>query len=204
MWRRTLNEPLTMVRSLTLCPSNFSLNHDVHSEAAYNCLGYAPPDGWWNPLTDPSLPPGEGAKLFPAWVSGYYKHGKLPVEVEMHTPLKEPQPTLATMTDEEVESSIYPPPGNPGGSDETLYRAGKHHSYWTEIRKLTFFPEVLDDTWAKIPLRFVWGDRSIWEVPYGKWCIEGELEEAKAQGKFARVIELVKLPGANHFVSCAH
>ena len=75
----------------------------------------------WNPMWDVSLSLERRADMFPLWVSGYYKHGKLPLEVEMRTPLEEPRPTLATMTDEEVKSSIYPPPGNPGGSDETLY-----------------------------------------------------------------------------------
>lgn len=87
------------------------------ADPPYHALGYPPPPDSYNPLIHPSLAPGEGVKLFPAWVSGYYLHGNSPSSLEHRVALQDPPPTILTMSLEEIQGALYDPPTIPGGSD---------------------------------------------------------------------------------------
>jgi hypothetical protein len=58
-----------------------------------------------------------------------------------------------------------------------------------------------NSAWADIPLRYLWGNRSGYEMLWGMKCLSKEVDEAKASHRPLRPISIVCLPGANHFVS---
>jgi len=94
-----------------------------------------PPAESYNPWSDPSLPPGEGARIFLVWVSGYYKHGESPSELEQRKALLDPHPTVTTMSPEEIASALYPTPVIPGASDDILLKSGIKNGLIAELRE---------------------------------------------------------------------
>ena len=58
------------------------------------------------------------------------------------------------------------------------------------------------DDWADVEVRYLWCDRSVYEMPWGTWALRKELEEAQAKGLRTRRLAIARLRGANHFVSC--
>ncbi|EIM81598.1 alpha/beta-hydrolase [Stereum hirsutum FP-91666 SS1] len=183
----------------------------------YHAIGYDPPEEFYNPLSHPSLAPGEGAKIFPAWVSGYYAHGDSASELEHRIALAEPTPTILTMSPEDIQAKLHAPPAIPGGSDDLLVVTGIQHGLYDTMRRATLFfanpgvaeaeageeegeEEAVRGDWKGIELRYIWCDRSVWEVPWGTWALQAELQEARKAGKETRNVVLVRLKGANHFV----
>ncbi|KAI0339752.1 alpha/beta-hydrolase [Trametopsis cervina] len=183
----------------------------VAYDPPYHALGFPPPAAFYNPLTDPSHSHGEGIKLFPVWVSGYYAHGNSPDTLEHRTPLEHPRPTLLTMTPEEVSGTRYLAPGAPGGSDQVLMQAGIQHGLFASLRERALYlspttdaTQASSDTnsydgWDSVELRYLWCDESPWEIPWGTWALQNELEDATKAGKRVRRIEIVRLTKANHF-----
>ena len=47
----------------------------------------------------------------------------------------------------------------------------------------------------------VWGENTLWEMVGAAWAMERLYKEKKAVGKVGRLLEVVEMPGANHFVS---
>ena len=180
-------------RSLTICP-----------DPPYHCLGYAPPPSYYNPVTHDSV---NGAKLFPAWVSGYYAHGSSPSALEFHVPLETPPPSVLGMSTDDLESALYNAPAVPGGSDYTLVHAGVDHGLWATIRKAALYPPAaapdgaVRSSWDEVELRYIWCEQSDWEIPWGAWAFQAEMEEAKAYGRRMRRVSVARLASANHFVS---
>ncbi|KAH8078735.1 hypothetical protein BXZ70DRAFT_961456 [Cristinia sonorae] len=181
------------VASYTRCVLNY--------DPPYHALGYPYLEGGYNPLVDQTITPEEGARRFPRWVSGYYRHGESPAELEPRTPLSEPQPTIETMALEDIQSALYPGPGNPGGSDATLMNAGIQHGLFKESRLKAYFPsETSPSAWDEVKLRHVWCDQTVWEAPYTKYCLEAEFEDAKKAGRKTRPLEITRMRQANHFI----
>ncbi|KAH8105126.1 alpha/beta-hydrolase [Cristinia sonorae] len=175
------------------------LKYVVNLDQPSHFLGYPPKEGCWNPLLDPTLPEGEGLKIFPRWVSGYFMHGEKPEDIAPRDFSSEILPTLDRMTPEDLQSALFVPPGLPGASDDVLFRAVMIHQLSGEVRKAVIFPASHDSAWSKVKLRHVWGDRSTWSEFWGAVCLEREIEAETKEGKFARHVEFVRLRGANHF-----
>ncbi|KAF7790431.1 hypothetical protein EIP86_001386 [Pleurotus ostreatoroseus] len=177
----------------------------VVADPPYHAIGYPPPNDFYNPLTHPSLPPGEGVKLFPAWVSGYYLHGDSPSLLEHRIALEDPKPTILSMSSDDLQDSLFNAPAIPGGSDDVLMHAGIRHGLWSAIREGALYIPVSGDAresdWDGIELRYIWCDQSVWEMPWGTWALQAELDNAKNSGRPLRNISLTRLTGANHFVS---
>lgn len=170
----------------------------------YHALGYPVPEDKYHPLEDESIPPQDRPMAFSKWVSGYYTHGNSPADLERRRPLDDPPPTILGMTMEEVQSCFHEKPAGPGGSDALLLVGGIATGLNTALRKSAFFPEDSEgkgDDWADIELRYLWCDRSVYEMPWGTWALRSELDEAKKKGLRMRNVTIVCLPGANHFVS---
>ncbi|KAI0738065.1 hypothetical protein C8Q80DRAFT_1114191, partial [Daedaleopsis nitida] len=55
------------------------------------------------------------------------------------------------------------------------------------------------DDWPDVEVRYLWCDRSIWEMPLAAFRLSRDLEEAKSQGKRVRIVNFVRFRGANHF-----
>ncbi|KAL5531023.1 hypothetical protein ACEPAG_3899 [Sanghuangporus baumii] len=173
----------------------------------YHFLGYAPPETFYNPLAELSESPEQVLRKFQAYVSGYYSHGELPRGLELRNPASQPRPTFETMSSDEIESSMYPSPALPGRSDTLLFEAGIQHGLFRELKdevlyrctSTTSIDDVLD-AWNNVKVRYIWCDHSPWEVPWGVWSMQAELEAAKTLGKpVIRQIEFVRVEGANHF-----
>lgn len=176
-----------------------------NADPPYHALGYAPPLDFYNPLQDLSLAPEERARVFAGWVSGYYTHGESPSELEYRTAAAEPRPTMLTMSPEFVRSALCRGPGEPGGSDACLLHEGIHHGLFASTRLDALYPTNFADEetveWRDIELRYLWCDRSVWEMPWCAWSLSAEVEQAKSDGKHMRGIHIVRVRGVNHFVS---
>ena len=175
------------------------------------CLGYPFPADAYNPFTHPSHAPSERANLFNLWVTGYYDHGDFPAQMEQRTPLRDPPPTISTMTTSDLESSLHTAPGQPSGSDYLLMTAGVRHGLWEALRKqaLLISPmlsDVTDDVssdslgWDDLELRCVWCDQAPWESPWAVWSLQAELRTTEQTGKKARNVTFTKITEANQFV----
>ena len=185
-------------------------------DGPFHVMGYPPPEDPYNPLFDTALG-ADTTYMFVNWVSGYFQHGETADEIERRIPLKTPPPTLSTLTDEERASALYPDPGLPGKSDDLLLVGCIRSGLFTELRKkaLCLTPETADkeaeekegaervgtDAWRDVEVRYVWCDRSVWEMTWTSWKIREEMQAAKEGGTPTRNVHILRLPGSNHFVS---
>lgn len=147
-------------------------------------------------------------------MSGYYAHGDSASELEHRIALAEPTPTILTMSPEDIQAKLHAPPAIPGGSDDLLVVTGIRHGLYDTMRRATLLFADPGDTeaeagkeedavrsdWKGIELRYIWCDRSVWEVPWGTWALQAELEEARKAGNEIRNVVIFRLKGANHFV----
>ena len=176
------------------------------TDPPYHAFGYPPPDVFYNPLFDPSLTPGEGVKLFPSWVSGYYQHGESASSLEHRVSSQDIIPTIERLSAEDVASALYPPPANPGGSDAIFMDSGIKYGLFFLLRKLALFPKEPvnehEEDWNKIELRYLWCDRSVWEMPLGAWALQAEISNTvePEAGHQKRPTHMIRVTGANHFV----
>ena len=172
------------------------------TDAPIMTLGFSPPVDSYNPLSHPSHSPGEGVKLFPSWVSGYYRHGESVDELEQRTALTEPRPSILRMSPEDVSNAVYSGPAQPGGSDNIFMESGIHHKMFKSLKERAFY--LTDGSpksdWDGIELRYIWCEQSVWEMPFTAWTLQAELKEAEKAGKRLRKVTWMRLKKANHFV----
>ncbi|GJE93983.1 hypothetical protein PsYK624_101500 [Phanerochaete sordida] len=161
-------------------------------------LGIALPADHYHPLEDDAIPPLERPMAFSRWVTGYYTHGDSPAALERRTPVAEPRPTILNFAPEELAQVFHQGPTGPGGSDLALLRAGIASGLNAKMKDEGFYPAA-DDEWHDVEIRYLWCDRSVYEMPWGTWALRKELEEARAAGRRTRNLTVVCLPGANHF-----
>ncbi|KAI0772232.1 hypothetical protein BC629DRAFT_1583255 [Irpex lacteus] len=166
-------------------------------------LGYPPPPQFYNPLTDPSYPPGEGVRYFNTWVTGYYDHGESLEKLEQRTILQSPPPTISTMTPDDLASVLYAAPANSGGSDNLFMVGAARHGFWATLRKAALLISPLSSEapkeWGNIELHYIWCDQSAWESPWATVSLRAELEEAKKVGKRVREVTMTRIRKANTF-----
>ncbi len=122
-----------------------------------------------------------------------------------------PPPTLSTLTDADRAAALYPAPGDPGGSDALLLVGGIQSGLFAALfERAIALPTAqaegdgegkVTDGWADVEVRNVWCDRSVWEMPWSVWNLRARLESEKKAGKALRDVTLLRLNGANHFVS---
>lgn len=122
---------------------------------------------------------------------------------------------MLTMSPEFIRTALCRGPGEPGGSDACLMHEGIGHGLFASVRlDALYLPSrnVEDedgdgdgdedkDEWRDIELRYLWCDRSVWEMPWCAWSLSAEVEQAKSDGKHMRGIQIVRVRGVNHFVS---
>ena len=183
------------------------------TDGPFHVMGYPLPEDPYNPLWDPTLG-ADTTRVFANWVSGYFQHGETADTIERRVPLETPPPTLSTLTDEERDSALYPGPGNPGGSDDLLLLAGIKSDFFIELKDKALYPpaekssapesedeEETTDAWRDVEVRYLWCDRSVWEMTWTSWKLREELRQAKEAKRSMRPLKVVRLRGANHFVS---
>ncbi|KAI0317833.1 alpha/beta-hydrolase [Amylostereum chailletii] len=197
---------LALLASISSFPANDVevakyIHRVVTYDPPYHALGYPPPAGGYNPLFDPSVTREEGVKLFGSWVSGYFKHGESPSELEYRTQLDNPRPTLATMSSEDAAATKHPAPTLPGGSDHNTLTANIKHGVSAYIKDLALYPPAdAEDPWRDVEWRYIWCDQSVWEMPWGMHALRAELDEAAGAGKAVRKVSVVRWRRANHFI----
>ena len=135
----------------------------------------------------------------------YYAHGDVRTSgvaaLESRTALESPPPTITTMTAEDIADSVHSAPGERGGTEQLLAQASIMHGTYASLHRRAFHLADSADDWSRVGVRWLWGDHSIWESPLVAWTLEGELEEARKDGRPVRKVQFVRLRGANHFVS---
>ena len=156
------------------------------------------------------------------WLSGYYTHRDLSSPsgegLERCAYLTDPPPTLRTIPPETMGEVACMAPGVPGGSDRAvLFLAGRTGAF-AELRQDALRlstsesgeehgagPDSLTaptgTEWADVEVRILWGDMSVWEMPYAVSCFRAELEERRKSGARMRNVTFARVRGAIHFVS---
>jgi len=165
----------------------------------YLCLGFPQPPEAYNPLQDPDIPLEQRPRHFSMWVSGYYQHGDLISGLEYRTPLSDPPPTLSTMTREVIESLACPAPTAPNGPDMLMFTSNMARGTVRDLRLSALYPSEDSSGWSEVEWRYVWCDRSVWEMPWAVAGIQNDLAQVEGGSKHARKLTIVRWRGANHF-----
>lgn len=189
----------TRLRSILVLKPNAHLRIVV--DPGYHTLGYPPPPNAWNPLFDTSLSPEEAIRKMSVWGSSYFTHGegRSPEQLEIHTPVQDPPPTIAILTEVELAWMHISEP------DTLLVHHGIRLGVFDQLRKDALFlgdkAGLEGDEWSTIEVRHVLCDRSQWETTWGMWELQSEVEEGRRAGKRMRNVTFLRLRGVNHFVS---
>ncbi|KAH9851838.1 Alpha/Beta hydrolase protein [Lenzites betulinus] len=179
----------------------------ILSDPPSSLLGYPyPKDDPYNPFFDTSLTHEERLKVFTTWITSYYAHGATLAAFERRRGLTTPVPTIEGMTTEDFESTVHVPPGLPGGADWTLILGCITLGAYKPLREGALYlsddvegTKRAGDGWRDVEVRYVWGERSIWEVPYAAQLLRQEAADAKKGGKPFRKLTTFCIRGANHF-----
>ncbi len=161
----------------------------------------------YHPLHDLASPVEERLEKFGVWVSSYFTHGDLfasgPKALEDRNAAEDLPPTVTTMSAEDIAESTSAA-GAPGGSEDLFAKACFAHRVYESLRKRAFSLHDVragGDDWRSVELRYIWCDRSIWEMPLLAWTLRKELEEVEKAGGSVRAVDYVRFHGVNHFVS---
>ncbi|KAI0258413.1 alpha/beta-hydrolase [Gloeopeniophorella convolvens] len=160
----------------------------------YYALGYTAPAASYSPLEGVSPTLGEADTRFQEWVTGYYAH-ESPLSPEYRNALADPLPSISNLSPDVVSASMYAPPAGAAGSDALLVRAGIKNGLFAALRDVALYPKA-----CTIELRFMWGGRAVWEVPFGIASVQEELGTAReAATRRIRNITYAPLLGANAY-----
>ncbi|KZT68307.1 alpha/beta-hydrolase [Daedalea quercina L-15889] len=160
---------------------------------------------FYNPFTDPDLPPEAKIDFFPQWVSEYYSHSPTILYAladqshgEMYAgfargsianPPFHQTPTLLRMSPEERDRVV---------NKDVLARS---HIFWeildskvytTNTRKALYDASV----WPKLRVSLLWCDMSLALIVMATWGLLKDYQDWPANG---RSIHTVRMKGANHF-----
>ncbi|EIW58385.1 uncharacterized protein TRAVEDRAFT_64846 [Trametes versicolor FP-101664 SS1] len=171
-------------------------------------LGYPyPAQDPWNPFFDTSLTYEERGQVFTNWITSYFAHGPTLDTYERRHALQTPPSTIAAQTKEDFEATVHVPPGVPGGSDWTLLHGCAAYGVYGTLREGALFlsqpddsgEKTIGDEWRDVELRYVWGDQSVWEVPYAAQLLRQEVADGAREGKPIRKFTSLCVKGTNHF-----
>lgn len=178
----------------------------TRADPPFFCFGLPRIDPY-HPLTEFQLPPDERVARFQTWVSSYYTHS--PAALAAHdpllldtTPLPSPAPpadrpaTLDRMSAAERAGVAWP--GPIGGSEQSLYLMPP--PICAEQVRRALFDEGAARVLPRCKVVVVWGSRTLWDAVGAAWTVERMVEERRAAGEKGRRVEVVEMPGANHFV----
>lgn len=182
-------------------------------DVPHRFLGYesAIPEDHYNPVYDPDIPPAQKVQAFRMYASAHYNHGTVPGVFEDRYALEDPRPSVLNFTPEETAYVQDGSPMQPGGSEITIVDLGNKYRVFEMLKNDMLYTndqsgegrqgdlEISD--WNDLEVLVLWGERSVWQMPKAAWELEKELNEGRLGGKLMRKIEVVKVPGGNHFVS---
>ena len=144
---------------------------------------------------------------FYSWVSTYYTHSELarrthnPAQLDT-TPLPYPAPpcvrpaTLDAIAHDALGAVSWP---GPIQGSEALLHGMPLDLALEQTRRMLLDPEA-GRTLPRCKVVVVWGENTLWEMAGAAWAVEKLYKEHEAVGQVGRVLEVVEMPGANHFV----
>ena len=162
----------------------------------------------YHPLLDPTYSMEERVPCFHSWVSTYYTHSNFarrtrkPALLDT-TPIPYPVPpcarpaTLDVIDPVLLESVSWHGPIQ--GSEALLH--GMLLSLAFEQTRRILFDKGAGRVLPRCKVVVVWGENTLWEMVGAAWSMERLYKERKAVGKVGRSLEVMEMPGANHFVS---
>jgi hypothetical protein len=161
----------------------------------------------YNPLVDSTYPMEQRVPRFYSWVSAYYTHSELarkthdPALLDTTPPPYPPPPcahpaTLDVMAPASLEALSWPGPIQ--GSEALLH--GMPLSLTFEQTRRMLFDEDLGSVLPRCKVILLWGENTLWEMVGAAWAMEKLYQEREAVGQVCRTLEIVEIPGANHFV----
>ena len=161
----------------------------------------------YHPLVDPTYPMEQRVPRFYSWVSTYYTHSELarrshnPALLDT-APLPYPAPpcarpaTLDAIPHDALAAVSWPGPIQ--GSEALLHGIPLGLAL-EQTRRMLLDPEA-GRTLPRCKVVVVWGENTLWEMAGAAWAVEKLYKEREAMGQVGRVLEVVEMPHANHFV----
>ncbi|KAI0265827.1 hypothetical protein BC834DRAFT_154529 [Gloeopeniophorella convolvens] len=160
----------------------------------------------YHPLVDPTHPMAERVARFHSWVSTYYTHSDRARKTHSPalldtTPLPHPAPpcarraTLDAMSSADLEAVSWP---GPIQGSEALLHGMPLEIALANTRRMLFSADAtraLPD--CKVVV--IWGENTLWEMAGAAWAVERLYQEREDAGEVGRTLEVVEMPGANHF-----
>jgi hypothetical protein len=144
---------------------------------------------------------------FHSWVSTYYIHSDLarkthdPALLDT-TPLEYPAPPCARLaTLDAIDPALLEAVSWPGpiqGSEALLH--GMPLSLAFEQTRRMLLDKDAGRALPQCKVVIVWGENTLWEMAGAAWAVEGLYKEREAVGQVGRMLEVVEMPDANHFV----
>ena len=166
-------------------------NHSpCHVDSPCQALGIPVPPGAYLPLTDDDIPEEARGAAFAKWVLSYYKHGNLNTR------------DFSQLKQRESDASKQPTDTIPMEEITDFAPAAKCEAFIIDSQ--TFLSAFINQTtkalfdlqirenWGGHSVWVVYGEASFWNVPYGVWNLEKQVETSE--------INFKPIPGANHFV----
>lgn len=165
----------------------------------------------YHPLVDSTYPMEQRVPRFYSWVSTYYTHSELarkthnPAQLDT-TPLSYPSPpcvrpaTLDVITPDALAAVSWP---GPIQGSEALLHGMPLDLALEQTRRMLLDPKA-GRTLPRCKVVIVWGENTLWEMAGAAWAVEKLYKEHEAVGHVGRVLEVVEMPGANHFVRLFH
>jgi hypothetical protein len=148
----------------------------------------------------------ERVPRFYSWVSTYYTHSNLARRTRDPTlldtsPLLYPAPqcarpaTLDAIAPASLEAVSWPGPIQ--GSEALLHGIPLGVAF-EQTRRMLLDKDV-GSVLPRCKVVVIWGENTLWEMVGAAWAVEKVYKEREAAGQ-GRTLEVVEMPGANHFV----
>ncbi|KAN0126498.1 Alpha/Beta hydrolase fold [Russula decolorans] len=160
----------------------------------------------YHPLVEPRYPMEERVPRFYSWVSTYYTHSNLarrtrdPKLLDT-SPLRYPAPqcarpaTLDVIAPASLEAVSWPGPIQ--GSEALLHGIPLGVAF-EQTRRMLLDKDV-GSVLPRCKVVVIWGENTLWEMVGAAWAVEKVYKECEAVGQVGRTLEVVEMPGANHF-----
>lgn len=176
------------------------------TDTAHYPLGVSIPDEVYYPVHDESIPLDKRGAAFIRWVSAFWTPmpeftddaqvlaGRAIVYDE--TGDKKYQPTTDILSAKEVEDITYP---------DVFLRSGRavfttNNRVWWDNAQHALCD--IDGKFSHVKALLIWCDMSPAGCLVGTKNLVDRVKEASAEGKATRELTVLKMEGANHFVSC--
>jgi len=192
--------PADAIRALEPCLRSYCIFDAPHGSFGLPTLSK------YHPLVEPTYPLEERVPRFYSWVSTYYTHSdqarrmRDPTLLDT-TPLPYPAPpcarpaTLDAISPAALEAVSWPGPIQ--GSEGLLH--GMPLGLTFEQTRRMLLDRDVGRVLPQCKVVIIWGENTLWEMAGAAWAVEKLYKEHEVAGQVGRALEVVEMPGANHF-----